>query len=375
MRIRILYVLSSIDGGGVGKILLTYLSRLDKERFECDIACLDNPVHKMLYYDDFKSVVNNIYFLNNSYLKRLQQFIRIISKRKYHILHVHLEEASAVYLLIGMLLGVRIRIAHSHLTTVPKTFGGRMKKFLRPLLFAVTTQKYACGKMAFAHLWGKSKDKHIMTNAINVEKFLYNKDDENRVRKEFLIPEKNFIIGTVGRLSYQKNPSFIIEILLELKRTEPNFSFLWVGDGEQSVSLRERCKCEGLDLNVIFTGNRKDIPQLFNAMKVFILPSLYEGLPIVGVEAQASNLFCLFSDTITREIGLTKHIDFLPIKSPAVWAGKIKEIVQRGYDREAESGIIKSKYNINEAVKILETEYLQYYNNQYQKNDAAAMTL
>lgn len=367
MKIRILYLLSSIDGGGVGKVLLTYLGRMDRERFVCDVACLDSPSHKLLYYEGFRTVTENIYFLDKSYPKRLRQFVGILKNGKYHIIHCNLEEASAVYLLLGKLFGVKVRIAHCHLTTSPKTTGGKMKKILRPLLYAVTTEKYACGEMAFAHLWGNAKDKHIMTNAIDVGQFRYNIDDERSVREEFMIPDGNPIIGTVGRLSYQKNPSFIIDILRELRRRESRFTFLWVGDGEQAASLQERCKREGLDVNVVFTGNRSDIPRLFNAMKVFILPSLYEGLPIVGVEAQACNLPCLFADTITREIGLTDRAEFLPISSAAVWADRISTLQHCEHDRTTASGVMNTKYDISEAVKCLETEYQQFYNEKYNK--------
>ena len=368
MKIRILYLLSSIDGGGVGKVLLTYLSRMDRERFVCDVACLDSPNHKLLYHDGFKATTENIYFLGKSYPKRLRQFVAILKERKYHIIHCNLEEASAVYLLLGKLFGVKVRIAHCHLTTSPKTMGGKMKKILRPLLYAVTTEKYACGEMAFRHLWSGAEGGHIMTNAIDVEQFRYDSDDERSVREEFMIPDSNQIIGTVGRLSYQKNPSFIIGILQELKRREPRFTFLWVGDGEQAASLQEMCKRDGLGANVVFTGNRSDIPRLFNAMKVFVLPSLYEGLPIVGVEAQASNLYCLFADTITREIKLTDRAEFLPISTPSVWADRINDLMHEKCDRTAQPGIRNSRYDINVAVKCLETEYLQFYNEKYNKD-------
>lgn len=367
MKIRILYMLTSIDGGGVGQILLTYLSRMDRERFECDVACLDISGRKLLYYDGFRAVTDNIYFLDKSYPKRLRRFASILKERRYHILHINLEEASSVYLLLGKLFGVKVRIAHSHLTTAPQTTGGRLKKLLRPLLYAVTTQKYACGEMAFRHMWGIAKSGHIMTNAIEVDRFRYNMADEAAVREEFGIPADNFIVGTVGRLSYQKNPPFIIEILHELKLRDPRFTFLWVGDGEQAASIQKRCKAEGLGGNVVFTGNRSDIPRLFNTMKVFILPSLYEGLPIVGVEAQASNLHCLFADTITREIGLTDRAEFLPIKSASVWADRISTLLHEDYDRTKNSGINDTKYDISEAVECLEAEYQQFYNEKYVK--------
>lgn len=362
MKIKILYILSSINGGGVGKILLSYLKNLNRSFFSIDVACLDNSFDDILFLDEYRKYSNKVYFLNKNYFKRLLQYEKLLRNHHYDIVHVHMEEASSVYLMIAWLAGVKIRIAQTHLTQTKSSLKGKiLGSLLKPLLFASVNYKYACGNDAFKHMWGNCKDKYIMTNAIEVKNFLYSKVFSKDIRSKLQIPLDLSVIGTIGRLDQQKNPFFILKIIEELKARHFKFIFLWIGDGPLSDAVKSEAKRLEIDNLILFLGNRNDIPKYLSAMDIFILPSLYEGLPIVGVEAQANGLACLFSDTITKEVKLCDNVYYLPISDAQLWAKSIISSLNVYTNRESGIELLNMKYNIPVAAKMLEKEYLLFY--------------
>lgn len=140
------------------------------------------------------------------------------------------------------------------------------------------------------------------------------------MRAEFGLAQDALIIGTVGRLSMQKNPFFIVDILDELRKTEPDFRFLWAGTGGLKEDVERYIAQKGLTQNVLLLGVRDDIPRILQALNVFILPSKFEGLGIVAVESQAAGIPTLLSNTIPQEAKITAGCQFLPIDSPKAWA-------------------------------------------------------
>ena len=352
---------SGIDGGGVGKIIYTYVKYIDRTRFNVDVASLNSENGNVpFYYEDFKKICNNVYLLDKkNYFKRFGQWRSILKSKKYDIVHVHLEEASSLYLLLALIYKVPVRIAHCHITTIPDLFSFKgFKRLLLPLLYCVTTHKYSCGIEAGKRLWGK-RDFVVMTNAIECEKFRFNQETRTLIREKLGIEDNVFVLGTVGRLHTQKNPFFIVDILGSLYKQNHKVQLIWAGDGPMRSEIEDVISAKGLSDNVHLLGNRPDIGSLLMAMDVFILPSLYEGLPIVGVEAQASGIPCLFSDKITDEIRLSDNCIFLPINNPHEWAiyiGKMK----RHTDQRVDEKISSTIYNISNAVKKLQNEYISY---------------
>lgn len=351
-----------IDGGGVGKIVLTYASRMDKNKFQIDVASLGTPDgHEPFHYKDLKKVCNSVIILNrNNYFRRFIQWIQLIKKGHYDIIHSHMDVASVPYLLIALLYGIKIRITQCHITTLPSTISRNgLKSLLKPLLRLLTTHKYACGLEAGKCLWGKDYF-YIMHNAINIEIFKYNHERAINIKKIYLIPDNILVIGTVGRLTEQKNPFFLLDIIEALSKTI-KFLFLWLGDGNMKNIIIEEIKKRQLGNFIMMAGNQANVGDWLSAMDVFILPSLYEGLPIVGVEAQCSGLKCLFSNEVTSEIGISKKCCFLPISDTSSWIGNIcKFNAEIDTDRTSIEEIENSVYNINNAVHILENQYISF---------------
>lgn len=299
-------------------------------------------------------------FFSKNYLKRIIQYLKILKNRKYDIIHCHLEEASAIYLSFAMFLGIGTRIAQSHLTQSPRSSSGKYKKVLRPLLSIVTTEKFACGNDAFLHMWGDFRPQYIMTNAIEIEKYRYSESLSILKKKELRISLNMKIIGTIGRFCEQKNPYFIINIIKALKEMRDDFFFLWIGEGPM---LRE-IKTLALEMDICncikFLGNRNDVNEILSSFDVFILPSLYEGLPIVGVEAQASGLPCIMSDTITKEVAISDNAYYLPLNNTQDWVNLICDRLDSKTNRANITDIENSKYNIHNAVGILKNMYLDF---------------
>lgn len=160
----------------------------------------------------------------------------------------------------------------------------------------------------------------VIFNAIDRKKFQFDQSVREEVRKELNV-ENKLVIGHVGNFCYQKNHVFLIEIFREVLKKNPNAELLLIGKGVQFESIRSKVKEMGIDSFVHFLGWRKDVERLFQAMDLFLLPSNFEGLPLVGVEAQSSGLPCVMSDTITREAKITEKCDFLSFKNTAEeWA-------------------------------------------------------
>lgn len=362
--IKVLHILPGINGGGVGKIVYSYAKHLDKEKITLDVASL-NTINgeKPFLYDSFIKNVDHLFLLNRkSYLKRFKELYNIYKKGKYDIIHCHLEEASFFYLLLAMIMGVKIRIAQTHLTTIPAIFSfAWFKSLFRPLLSIICTHKFACGKKAAKKLWKNDSNVYILTNAIEIDPFIYNPETRDKTRSLHGLSPNEFIIGTVGRIDTQKNPFFILKIIKELKKKQNDFKFLWIGEGEHSISIKNELKKNGLTNNVIMLGVQNNVHELMMAMDVFVLPSLYEGLPIVGVEAQVSGLPSLFSNTITNEFKLIPTTEFLAIDDPEAWVNKILSLRQAHLNRLKYAPLIQeSIFNIKIAAKALETEYQHF---------------
>jgi glycosyltransferase involved in cell wall biosynthesis len=195
---------------------------------------------------------------------------------------------------------------------------------LRPLLNQVTDVKLAPSKQAAAYTFGKRSIKGgtvvLLHNGLALEEYSYRAEARAEIRKALEIGANQTVIGHVGRFNTQKNHLFLLQVFRQVLEQEPNAILLLVGDGELRESVDESVRQYGLGAHVRMTGVRQDIPALLSAMDVFALPSLYEGMPNVIIEAQASGLPCVLSDRVTREADLTGLVEFLPLNQPRKWA-------------------------------------------------------
>ena len=232
------------------------------------------------------------------------------------------------------------------------------KQYFRKKITKAANYYCACGQEAGEFLF-PGKEFKFIPNAIEVDKFLYNEEVRDRKRKDLGLTSE-FVVGHVGRLSYQKNHELLIRIFSELHKKDVNTILLLIGVGEKEDEIREQVHELNLDECVRFLGNRDDVNELYQAMDVFVMPSLFEGIPVVGVEAQFAGLPCVFSDKVPVEVKFTENSEFVSLeKKLEDWADIVlskKTDSDRINDLEF---ISTSMYNIKNAHKILEQYYAE----------------
>lgn len=298
-------------------------------------------------------------------LKINRQYYKFFKKHKYDIVYADTENAlRSIHLLMARLAGVKVRVVHSHntgLQTESKS-SKLISRFMRRFFVLSATDFFACSTGAAEWLFPagiiKKKKFKVIKNGIDLARFSYNEEVRGRIRDELGL-EDEFVIGNVGRFMPQKNHDFIIEVFNSFHKMNPDSKLLLVGDGPLRASIADRVKELGLESSVIFTGNVSNVNEYYQAMDVFFMPSLFEGLPITGVEAQAAGLPCLLADNITDELKITELIEYMSLDdSIDEWVNKLQSmstIVRRKRDDE----IISSGFSIQNTVDELKSFYME----------------
>lgn len=364
--VKVLHELGNLDGGGVARLLYDYYYYIDRDKVHFDFIVYD-------YYQEgilekpLEALGANIYklpTLQENRKKCLSDMKKILTEGKYNIAHSHRGPQAYYFLSCAKQCGVKKRIAHSHLAQPNQALIRRLKN--RILLKAdktIATDLFACGREAGIAMWGKhdmKKNKvHIMTNAVNNEKFRYSETMREIKRKELGLTIE-FTIGIVGRLEEQKNYPFLLEIFREVTKREPKAVLVIVGRGSLDEKIRALALEKGVDENVRFLGVRNDVPDILNAFDVFVLPSLYEGLPVVLVEAQANGLPEFVSENVTDEMAVTDLLKYLPLGNACLWADEILKRKNIEYDRSKYMQIVSENgYGIASEAQKLEKYYLK----------------
>ncbi|MFY9198791.1 MAG: glycosyltransferase [Acutalibacteraceae bacterium] len=218
-----------------------------------------------------------------------------------------------------------------------------------------TDYAFACSQAAGEWLFKEKKEVIIIKNGIETEKFLFENQIRNQIRKELKLNEDTFVIGHVGRFCEAKNHDFLIDVYKEYYKKNSNSALVLVGTGDLEEEIKQKVKDYKLEQNVKFLGYRNNINEIYNIFDVFVLPSLFEGFPISAIEAQANELPCILSDTITREVDMIKNIVFLPIDNCFAWSDAIMSINE--FDREKHTNnnkIIEAGYDLNSTKNFLE---------------------
>ena len=214
--------------------------------------------------------------------------------------------------------------------------------------------------MAGEFVFGNKEEFCIYNNAIDAKRFGYDINKRVQARKELKISDDVFVIGHIGRFNTQKNHTFLIDIMSEINKKDPKAVLLLIGEGDLEEHIKNKVDELGLENNVMFLGVRSDVDRLYQAMDVFVMPSLFEGLPVSGVEAQAAGLKCIFSDTITEQTMLTSNVEFISLdRGTAIWADEILKWY-KGYDRRDQINIIeRAGYDIKKQAKQLQNFYIE----------------
>lgn len=356
--IKVLQELSALDGGGVAKLLYDYYLNMDKEKVHFDFLIYDF-YDEGIYEKPLRDMGCTIYKLprikkdKNGYLQGIK---KVIKEGNYDVVHSHMGARGLFVMYFAKKYGVKKRIVHSHIAYEPVS---KLKRCFNIILSQIAknnaTHLFACGQDAGIYMWGKKSYKagrvSIMTNAVSTEKFTFSFDMRQNKRKELGVEDK-FVIGIVGRLSSQKNYPFLFKVYKEILEVRNDVVLVVVGRGIEEDEIKREAIQMGINNDILFLGVRSDVPELLNAFDLFVLPSLYEGLPVVLIEAQANGLKQIVSDKITKEMDITDLIEFISIEnSEKQWVKAIekceinvsarksygKKVAEAGYDIKVES--------------------------------------
>ena len=356
-----------MNRGGLETMLMNYYRKIDRKQIQFDFMV--HREEKGIYEEEIEELGGRIYRMPpirpgnyRSYFRKLDEFFQ--KNREYRIVHAHINENSSFVLRAAKKADIPIRIAHSHLSDLGIDYKLPFRLYAKTYLEKNTNHFFACSKNAGEWLYGKSiKNSNnftVMKNAVNAEDFAFNADIRNQMIKDLGI-ENKLVIGHIGRFDKQKNHDFLIDIFKSVNDLQPNTILLLIGTGHLKEAIEQKVKSLGLDSSVKFLGVRQDISHLMQVMDLFLFPSLYEGLPVVLIEAQAAGLKCMVSDTITKETDITGRIEFLSLKnSPSQWAEKI---LLTNKERTDTLSLLKnSGYDTTETVNWLNNFYINSYN-------------
>ena len=348
--IRIAQMMTDMNYGGVEMVVMNYYRYIDKTKVQFDFFALEGSLLPMR--DEIEQLGGRVYVVPKythllDYEKTIQ---RIFNENNYKIVHSNMNALSVFSLHAAKRAGIKVRIAHNHSTAGKgETEKNIVKYLLKPLSKIYPTNLCACTKYAGEWLFGKKADVKVFHNAIDIEKYKYNEITRNRIRKELNLGDK-VVIGHIGRFCFQKNQEFLVDLLYEVRKKK-DAVLLLIGEGN-TESVREKAKELGVLDSIFFLGPKSNANEYYQAMDCFVLPSRYEGLGMVAIEAQAAGLPTICSTEVPEELRITDLVEFISLESPInKWADKIKRVERKDKSRE----VVEAGYDITvEAKKLVE---------------------
>lgn len=367
--VRVLQIGMTKNIGGLETYLMQQFEHMDHSKVMYDFVNI-TAEDDIVFHDKIEAAGSHIYEIisrHKSPICHYVQWYKLMRKdaSKYKAIVLNSNGLTYVFpLFLAKWFGIPHRIIHSHNSNFEYKIGWKKKLLIalnQILLQWSATDYFACSNKAGEWMFDTRRPFKVIHNAIDVNPFIYNEKIRKQKRKELGI-ENQFVIGHVGRFSYQKNHSFLIDIFSVYHKRHPNSTLLLVGGSVDDNSYFNAAKMKvrklGLVESVKFLGMRNDVPDLMQAMDCFLFPSLFEGLCFVGIEAQASGLPCFCSDTISNELGITDLISFISLeKSPSEWV-KIIEEKSQITRKNMKMDIIKAGYDIENEVKKVQDFYL-----------------
>lgn len=360
---RILYVNGGLmNRGGIESYMINYYRHFDRNKIQIDFVVHDAGGYG--YYDnEIKQLGGRIFVVPQKskhpfiYAAKLKE---IFNKNNYKIIHTHMDAMGAWVLKVAKECGIPVRIAHSHntrhLTTNPiKLF---FLEKARKSINLYATHRMACSKAAGEWLFGEESFK-VIHNAIDINKFIYNHEIRERVRSYWGIGENDFLIGHVGRFDTQKNHKFLIDVFRQVHSAYPQCKLMLIGEGRLMQKIKDKVVHLNLKDSVFFTGSRNDVNLFYNAFDLFVLPSIFEGLGIVAIEAEVNGCKCCLSETITKEVSICNQTSFIPLKKD-MWVDKIIDAATSEELRRASLiDPYQCGYNINIEAEKLQNIYIK----------------
>lgn len=370
--IRIAQILGKMNGGGVEQMVMNYYSHIDREKVQFDFYIFKGS--SCVPIEEIQAMGGRLFVLPSlkhpfRYMKSL---CKLLKENNYHIVHCHLSTLAFPALRAAKKAGVPVRILHNHSTSGGKRelLRNMAKAMFKPLSRHYATEYFACSELAARWMYGNRpvlsltetappvKAVRVMRNAVDTEKFSFDEKKRSELRGEFKIAGKTLVFGHIGRFCPQKNQMFLIDIFIEILKKHKNSVLLMAGAGKDIELIKARVITAGITDKVIFAGQRADADKLYSAFDCFLLPSNYEGLPVVGVEAQCAGLYSVFSDRITREAKISDGVQYLSLKTSAEDWACAAVCCAKLRNKDGAQQVKDSGYDIRDAARGLQEYYL-----------------
>jgi len=346
---KILQVYPKLNIGGTEKVIENIIKILN-EKYEFWILTEEKGEME----ENFVSIKAKIKQIKRgkNYWDEVSKFLK---KEQFDCIHVHNYKDMGKMLKIAKKNNIKIRIAHSHVGRKENICLNFLKRIKSYPIEKYANHYVACSYDAAKWLFQRNYKKAILLkNGIDRKKFQYQKEKGFEIRKKYNIKENDFVIGIIARLSKEKNHQFLIEVFKNISKNNPSLKMMFVGDGPLRKELEEKCKQENIEKKVIFTGSVTNTEDFYSSFDIFVLPSLFEGLPVSLIEAQYNDIPCLISKNISKEVELEENnLQQLPLEEK-IWCKKIEEIRKEPKIRKV---VTSKKFDIEENIKVLEKIY------------------
>lgn len=359
---KILHIIGGMDRGGAELYIMNTLRNIDRKKFHCDILTFMPPRDgkEYVFANELKELGVKIIKVEDNRFRHPRRFMRdvenVLRDGKYDAVHSHIDFMSCLTLSAARKAGVEKRFSHSHSTNNSKINNVAMKlvcKVLRRGLNRNVTTRLACGKDAGEFLYGKGKPFTIIRNGIDLQKFRYNANTRRMMRAKYDIDEEAIVFLNIGRFEAVKNQEQLINIFADYYRKDKRARLVIIGEGSLEQNIRDKIASERLQDVVLLLPSQDNVECFYSMSDIFLLPSLFEGVPTVGIEAQANGMKCLFSANVPSEAKLIDDTEFISLEDN--WTSHITISGRKRGDAFSEPSV--QAYNIENTVLKLEEVY------------------
>lgn len=340
--------------GGVETYIYNLIRFFNKKEYYFDFLIVGNE--KSVFEDEINILlndgINHFHYcpnLKKEYIKGQKWLKKFYKNNKYDIIYLNTCTCARIQYCFGGIMDGAKLISHSH----NGNGDSKINNFVfRPILKSMSKVKLSCSDLASKWLFGTSKNVQIVSNGVDTSRFCYNQKNRDLIRKNLNVKKDDILIGHVGRFSKQKNHKYFINLA---HITKKNYKFLLIGDGELKDEFIALVNENELKNRFYILPSKDDIEKYYSAMDLFVMPSLYEGLPIVSVEAQTNGLSCIFSDTVSRNANLSGNCSYVSLTEKQKWKKEIEKNAGLRFDGVKE--IKNKKFDIESTVKMLEDSF------------------
>jgi len=350
--LKIAQVIGNAKSGGVISCVLNFYRHIDRTKFQFDFYTYgESP-----FDEEIRSLGGRVFYFADmhNFVKAYFDLRKYFGQEDYYAVHSHMTSLSFIPLTAAVSRGIKHRISHAHSTTHIKEKTWLIKNILKRLSRMSASRMAGCSLYSSGWLYGEKYryDSFLLHNAIDLSRFGFIEKKDEELAKKYNLGGKK-IIGSIGRLVFQKNYGFLIDAFYHLSQKVKDVDLVIVGDGKQKEKLLAKIQKLKLQSRVHILPDTKQVEDYYKIFDLFVLTSRFEGLPLVAVEAQAVGVPCLLSAEITKEVEIGGKCEFLPIKDCKVWADKMLDMLKSIYRYDATSEIIDAGYEITtESVRL-----------------------